>query len=135
MLAGIVGAILMWNFFKDAENRAIIGGVVGFAWTVFLYFFPRPRKGWGGRLWASLQAIGGARWLRGVFWLSVLFTVFSFAYYVVIKVQPVVRVCEGQFEGFCSPHDVFVGCYGLPKMQNTCWHYKYLGNDGGRSGN
>jgi hypothetical protein len=35
----------------------------------------------------------------------------------------------------CSPHDVFIGRYGLPAFKNTCWHYKYLGNDGGRSAN
>jgi hypothetical protein len=125
----------IWSFLKDSDNRAVIFGILGFAWTVFIYFFPRPKKGWGAGLSTWLMRVGGASSLRAVFWLSVTATAMSFAYYVVLRVQPVVRVCEGQFVEGCATHDVFVGCYGLAKWKDRCWHYKYIGRVSVRDGN
>jgi hypothetical protein len=119
---------------SDPNTKYVIGGILFVVWTVFVWAFPKPENLIESRLWRSLslrRVVG----LRMLVWVFGILLFGSFGYYVILRVQPILRLCEGQFEGFCSPHDEFIGCYGLPKKQSTCWHYKYLGNDGGRSGN
>jgi hypothetical protein len=125
----------IWSFPKDPDNRAVIFGILGFAWTVFIYFVPRPKLGAGSRLWGRLQSFRKPGVFRVVLWVSALATVTSFAYYIVLRVQPIIRVCEGQFLEGCAPHDVFVGCYGLDKFAKGCWHYKYINKASSRGGN
>jgi hypothetical protein len=132
MLVGIVGDAVV-NL-SDPNTKYVIGGVLFILWTVFVWAFPKPENLLESRLWRSLslRRVGSPRILVWVFGV-LLFG--AFGYYVILKVQPTLRVCEGQFEGPCSPHDVFVGCYGLPQMEKRCWHYKYLSGEGSRSGN
>jgi hypothetical protein len=121
---------------RDANNRAIIGGVLLIAWTLFTYFFPKPKKGTVARVWASmqgaLQRVGGIRafvWVIGICLFSLI------GYGILLRTQTILRVCTGQFEGGCPPHDMFLGCYGLPKAEQLCWHYKNLGQESDVGGN
>jgi hypothetical protein len=112
----------------DPNTRATIGGILIVAWTLFTYFFPKPKKGAGSRVWISMQQslrrVGGVRvfvWFVGICLLAAL------GYGIILRMQPVLLVCTGQFEGGCGKHDMFVGCYGLPTAEKICWHYKNLG--------
>jgi hypothetical protein len=116
----------IWDFLRDAENRAIIFGFLGLAGSIFSYFVPKPKKGWALRLWNRVQSVLGAVPIRSIAWLFAVVAVVSFGYYILLRTQPVLRVCEGQFGNECESNDVFVGCYGLDKWKNRCWHYKYI---------
>jgi hypothetical protein len=127
----------LWAWLKDEHNQkalALIGGFFAFLWTagwgVFVYARPPkgPRDTHKGPSSPPARERGNNRrrtqrlYYRSIlaypaFWIwgggtAVAIAAYSawLAYFHQPTIVKDVRVCVGEYEGSCPPHDVFVGC-------------------------
>jgi len=114
-----------WTWLQQPSNLAAVGGILFVVWTVFIYFFPTPDKLYELKIWRDLQ-LKQRVFIRTFIWLVGLVLLLGGVYYVILSKQPVLLVCEGEFEQKCPRHDRHVGCYEMPNLIKSCWYYKEL---------